>query len=115
MAACSFGRRKRLGLEQLLILGFTLVLAVATATGIASINRNIAVKRESELAAADDRRALLSMRLTMLRRREQATSRAYFLQPSADAQKRFQEAQALFNSTYAELNEAAAAPDAYGG
>ena len=94
---------KRLGLEQLLTLGFALVLAVATAAGIASVERNISVKRESSLAAADADRALLSTRLTMLQQREQATSRAYFLQPSADARKRFNDAQAMFDATYAEL------------
>lgn len=94
---------KRLGLEQLLALGFALVLAVATAAGIASVERNISVKRESALAAADADRALLSTRLTMLQQREQATSRAYFLQPSADARKRFNDARTMFDTTYAEL------------
>ncbi len=103
---------KRLGLEQLLAVGFALVLAVTTAAGIASVERNISVKRESALAAADADRALLSTRLTMLQQREQATSRAYFLQPSADARKRFNDTQVTFDATYAEL--AAKTSDAEG-
>jgi len=103
---------KRLGLEQLLILGFALVLGVAAVIGIASVERNIAVKRSNALTAANGHRALLSMRLTMLQQREQATSRAYFLQPSADALKRYQDARATFVSTYAEL--AASTDDAEG-
>src|ERR1700760_865111 len=95
---------KRLGLEQLLAFGFALVLAVATAAGIASVARNIAVKRASGLAGADANRALLCTRLTMLQQRGQAISRAYFLQPSADAQKRFNDARAMFDATYAELD-----------
>jgi methyl-accepting chemotaxis protein len=94
---------KRFALHHLLISGFALILAVALASGIASVVRNVAVQRESHEAAADAHRALLSMRLTMLQQREQAVSRAYFLQPSADALKRYQEAVTLFNSTYAEL------------
>ena len=102
---------KRLGLEQLLVLGFALVLSVATATGIASVERNLSAQRESALAAADARRALLAMRLTMLQQREQATSRAFFLQPSADATHRYEEAQRMFDATYAELTSATSDPE----
>jgi methyl-accepting chemotaxis protein len=103
---------RRLGLEQFLTLGFALVLAVASAAGITSIERNLAVSRESRLAAAAARRALLATRLTMMQQRGQATSRAYFLQPSADALKRYAESQKLFDATYAEL--AAATSDSEG-
>jgi methyl-accepting chemotaxis protein len=103
---------KRLGLEQLLMLSFSLVLAVATLSGIASVERDLSVSQESALTSADEHRALLSMRLTMLQQREQATSRAFFLQPSPDAIKRFQESREMFNSTYREL--AASTSDAEG-
>jgi methyl-accepting chemotaxis protein len=100
-----------MGLEQLLLLGFALVLAVATASGIASVQRNIAVKRGSAQAAEDDRRALLAMRLTMLQQREQAVSRAYYLQPTPDAIKRYQQARAAFDETYGELAATTADPE----
>jgi methyl-accepting chemotaxis protein len=94
---------KKLGLEQLLFASFGLVLAVATAAGIVAVQRNIAVKGESAKVSADDHRALLATRLTMLQQREQAVSRAYFLQPSADGVKRYQESVNMFAATYKEL------------
>ena len=102
---------KRLGLEHLLMLGFTLVMAVAAASGVMSVERNIAVKKESALAAEDNHRALLATRLTMLQQREQATSRAYFLQPSADAVKRYREAVNMFNATSQELQSDTSDPE----
>ena len=51
---------KKLGLEWLLFTGFSLVMAVATISGITSIASNVAIRRESELAAADAHRALLA-------------------------------------------------------
>jgi methyl-accepting chemotaxis protein len=101
---------KKLGLEWLLFMGFSLVMAVATISGVLSIARNVAVRSESILAAADAHRALLATRLTMLQQREQATSRAYFLQPSADALKRYRDAEALFGATYQNLFDATTAP-----
>jgi methyl-accepting chemotaxis protein len=98
---------KRLGLHHLLILGFSLILIVAIAIGLASVLRNLAVQRESAEAASAAHRALLSMRLTMLQQREQAVSRAYFLQPSQDALTRYRDALSLFNATYAELEAGA--------
>jgi methyl-accepting chemotaxis protein len=100
-----------MGLEQLMLLGFALVLAVAAASGIASVQRNMAVKRGSAQAAADDHRALLAMRLTMLQQRQQAVSRAYFLQPSADAVNRYQQARMMFNATYEELAASTTDPE----
>jgi len=94
---------KRFGLEFLLIVGFALVMAVATATGILSVERNISAKQQSVLVAVDAHRALLATRLTMLQQREQATSRAYFLQPSADALKRYRDSRTMFDATYGEL------------
>ncbi len=101
---------KKLGLEWLLFTGFSLVMAVATISGITSIASNVAIRRESELAAADAHRALLATRLAMLQQREQATSRAYFLQPSADALKRYREAESMFGTTYQELFDATTEP-----
>jgi methyl-accepting chemotaxis protein len=94
---------KKLGLEWLLFTGFSMVMAVATVSGVTSIVRNLSIRRESVLAAADAHRALLATRLTMLQQRQQATSRAYFLQPSADALKRYREAESMFGATYQDL------------
>jgi methyl-accepting chemotaxis protein len=102
---------KRFGLQTLLVVGFALVLAVAVVIGLLSVQRNQTAARESELAAAGAHRALLSARLTMLQQREQATSRAYFLQPSNDALSRFREAQTMFNATYDELAAATTDPE----
>ncbi|HEY9127695.1 MAG TPA: methyl-accepting chemotaxis protein, partial [Acidobacteriaceae bacterium] len=77
----------------------------------ASVLRNLAVQRESAEAAASAHRAFLGMRLTMLQQREQAVSRAYFLQPSPDALKRYNEAVSLFNATYKELSDATTDPE----
>ena len=48
----------------------------------------------------------------MLQQRGQVTSRAYFLQPSADAVKRYEESLKLFNQTFSEL--LSATPDRKG-
>ena len=94
---------KRLGLQQLLVLGFGLLLLIAVFIGALSMYWNLSSERGSAKAAANAHRALLAMRLTMLQQREQAVSRAYFLQPSADAIKRYQQARTMFDATYAEL------------
>ncbi len=102
---------KRMGLESLLVAAFALVLAAVTASGVSSALCNLAIKRESTLTAAEAHRALLATRLTMLQQREQATSRAYFLQPAPDALKRYREAEVLFDATYAELGAATTEPE----
>lgn len=99
---------KKMGLEALLIAGFALVMALAVATGISAIQLSRSFKAESKLASDDSQRALLASRLTMLQQREQATSRAYFLQPSADAAKRYGDSEANFKLTFQKLEELAA-------
>jgi methyl-accepting chemotaxis protein len=96
---------KRLGLEQLLMLAFGLVLAVVCATGVASVMQNLASSREGTLADENAQRELLAMKLTMLQQRGQVTSRAYFLQPSADAIKRYEDSQKSYDETYAQLTK----------
>jgi methyl-accepting chemotaxis protein len=102
---------KRLGLQQLLVLGFGLLLLIAVSIGALSIYWNLNSQQSSAIAAANAHRALLAMRLTMLQQREQAVSRAYFLQPSADAIKRYQQARTMFDATYAELAEMTTDPE----
>jgi hypothetical protein len=75
----------RLGLQQLLGAGFGLLMVIAMVTGAQSVQRDLESKRISSLAAQHARRALLAEHLIMLQQRQQATSRAYFLQPSGDA------------------------------
>ena len=94
---------RRLGLEQLLFASYGLMMAVASTLGIVAVVRNMAVKTESAQVAGDAHRAFLAMKLTMLQQREQAVSRAYFLQPSADGVKRYREALQSFDETYEEL------------
>jgi methyl-accepting chemotaxis protein len=94
---------KRLGLEQMLVLGFALVLALSTITGVMSVQRNLAVKRSTHLAAQESRMAYLTMKLTMLQQREQATVRAYYLQPSPDPIKRYEAGKVMFKEAYDEL------------
>lgn len=94
---------KKMGLEALLIAGFALIMALAVATGLSAIQLSRSFKAESVLASQDSLRALLASRLTMLQQREQATSRAYFLQPTADAAKRYRESEANFEATYQKL------------
>ena len=99
---------KKMGLEALLIAGFALIMALAVATGFSAIQLSRSFKAESKLASEDSQRALLASRLTMLQQREQATSRAYFLQPSADAAKRYRESETNFQTTYEKLAALAA-------
>jgi methyl-accepting chemotaxis protein len=94
---------KRLGLKQLLMLGFAMVLGIAVITGALSVQHNLSVKRGVAVAAAESHLAFLSMQLTMLQQREQATSRAYFLQPAPNAIQRYEEARNKFDHTYQEL------------
>ena len=94
---------KRMGLEALLIASFGMVMALAVATGFSAIQLSRAFKAESKLASEDAQRALLASRLTMLQQREQATSRAYFLQPTPDAAKRYRDSETSFEATYQNL------------
>jgi CHASE3 domain sensor protein len=94
---------KRLGMQQLLALGFGLMLAVAAAIGLLSVQTDLKMERNSLLAAQDARRALLAEHLVMLQQRQQATSRAFFLQPSKDAQQRFDDATREFATTFEQL------------
>jgi methyl-accepting chemotaxis protein len=101
----------RLGLQQLLGAGFGLLMVIAMVTGAQSVQRDLESKRISSLAAQHARRALLAEHLIMLQQRQQATSRAYFLQPSGDAHQRYEEALRAFASTYEELQSLTAEPD----
>ena len=103
---------KRLGLEQLISLGFGLVLLAATIAGAVSIFGHLQVQKSSDTASRDAGNALLAEQLAMLQQREQATSRAYFLQPAEHGDQRCIEAAQKFAATYEKLragsNDAAA-------
>jgi methyl-accepting chemotaxis protein len=101
---------KKLGLELLLIVSFGAVMLVTAATGVTSLLRDISMRKQTESAAADAHLALLATRLTMLQQREQATSRAYFLQPAPDAIKRYDDARTKFDATYNELRKLVSDP-----
>src|SRR5579863_1568908 len=101
---------KRLGLQQLLALGFGLLLVVATVIGSLSIQGNLSIERSNSLVAQDARRVQLAEHLVMLQQRQQATSRAYFLLPSADALERFRESARGLESAFDELRELAGDP-----
>jgi methyl-accepting chemotaxis protein len=103
---------KKLGLEILLIMSFGAVMLVAVATGVTSLLGDIGMRKQTESAADDAHLALLATRLTMLQQREQATSRAYFLQPAPDAIKRYQDARKNFDATYSDLRQLAGDPAA---
>ena len=94
---------KRLGMQQLLASGFGLMLAVATAIGLLSVQTDLKMERASLLAAQDAHRAELAEHLVMLQQRQQATSRAFFLQPSKDARQRFDDATREFATTFEQL------------
>jgi methyl-accepting chemotaxis protein len=96
---------KRFGMRQLLLLGFGLLLAVLIAIGILSVESSLNGERTNSLAALDAQRALLAEHLIMLQQRQQATSRAYFLQPSEDAHHRFEDATNDFSSTFDKLQQ----------
>jgi methyl-accepting chemotaxis protein len=95
---------KRLGLGQLITLGFGVVLLSATIAGLASIRGLVLVQKSSASAAAQARNALLAEQLAMLQQREQATSRAFFLQPAEHGDQRSIEASKKFAATYQQLN-----------
>jgi methyl-accepting chemotaxis protein len=94
---------KRLGLERTIALGFGLVLLLAIIPGIVSIRGHLQVQQYNALAVAETRHALLAQQLAMLQQREQATSRAYFLQPAEHGDQRCAEAAQKFDDTYRQL------------
>ncbi len=100
---------KGFGLEKLLALSFAMVLITAGAAGLISIHGQRVVQRSSNAAAVEAGHALLAQRLAMLQQREQATSRAFFLQPAEHGDKRCEEAARDFGSILDKLS--ADAPD----
>jgi methyl-accepting chemotaxis protein len=96
---------KRIGLQQLLALGFGLLLVVSGLTGALTIQQSRSAETGSAAMALEARRALLAEHLVMLQQRQQATSRAYFLLPSQDARQRFDEATRDFASTFRQLDQ----------
>jgi methyl-accepting chemotaxis protein len=94
---------KRFGMQQLISLGFGLLLIVTGLIGTLGVTTSLGVQRMNRQAELDSQRALLAEHLVMLQQRQQATSRAFFLQPSADARKRFDEATRDFQATYSKL------------
>ncbi|HEY1499376.1 MAG TPA: methyl-accepting chemotaxis protein [Acidobacteriaceae bacterium] len=94
---------KHLGLEQLVGLGFGLVLLAAMIAGGVSIAGNRRVQRYSASATIASHHALLAQQLAMLQQREQATSRAFFLQPAEHGDRRCIEAGQQFASIYRQL------------
>jgi len=94
---------KKLGLKQMIALGFGLSLLVSGAIGAISLRITVEARRANLLASENARRALLTEHLIMLQQRQQATSRAYFLSPSADARKRFNAATHDFATTLSQL------------
>jgi methyl-accepting chemotaxis protein len=92
-------------MQQLLTAGFGLLLAVFGAFGILSVEAGLKSEYTNSLAALDAQRALLAEHLIMLQQRQQATSRAYFLDPAQDAHQRFESATNEFASTLDQLQQ----------
>ncbi len=103
---------KRRGLEQLMGLGFGLVLLSAAAAGGISILGDLQVQKSSATAAHEARHALLAEELAMLQQREQATSRAFFLQPAEHGDQRSIEASRKFAAILAQLRADSSDPTA---
>lgn len=76
---------KRRGLEQLMGLGFGLVLLSATIAGVISVRGYLQIQKYNAVAAREARHALLAEQMAMLQQRVQATSRASFFSPKAAA------------------------------
>lgn len=95
---------KRLGLEQLLSYGFGLILLTAATAGLISIRGQVSMRASSSKAAQVAHDALLAQRLAMLQQREQATSRAFFLQPAEHGDQRCLEAAKDFAATFQALS-----------
>ena len=102
---------RKLGLNQLITLGFCLLLAVAAAIGIVAVRTDWKTQHMNVMAVADSRRALLAEHLIMLQQRQQAVARAFFLQPSKDARARFDEATRDLDATFAELQSLTPDPE----
>ncbi len=94
---------KRLGLEQLLAFGFGLVLLTTTIAGLIAIQGQLSVNKSNTAAQREARHALMAQRLAMLQQREQATSRAFFLQPAEHGDQRCAEAARDFAGIYDQL------------
>ena len=103
---------KRLGLEQLISFGFGLVLLAATVAGVVSIRGHIEVRESSAAAAKDAHNALLATQLAMLQQREQATSRAFFLNPAEHGDQRCIEAAQKFAAISRQLRTESTDPAA---
>ncbi len=103
---------KRLGMQQLISFGFGLLLVVTGLIGALAVSTSLGVQRLNRQAEIDAKRALLAEHLVMLQQRQQATSRAFFLQPSADAHHRYDLAAQDFETTYEQLD--AITPEAEG-
>ena len=95
---------KRLGLEQLIALGFGLVVLAAAIAGAVSIRGELEAGQRSEAAAEAAQRGLLAEQLATLQQREQATSRAFFLQPAERGDARCIEAAGKFASILEQLS-----------
>jgi len=94
---------KRLGLEQLLTLGFGLVLLATSIAGLIAIDGQLSLAKGSALTQREAHHALLAQQLAMLQQREQATSRAFFLSPGEHGDERCAEAAHNFGSIYEQL------------
>jgi methyl-accepting chemotaxis protein len=103
---------KRLGLQQLIGLGFGLVLLSATVAGVMSVRGHLQVRRFSADAAREAGHALQAEQLAMLQQREQATSRAFFLQPAEHGDQRSIEAAQQFLSIWEQLRADSPDPEA---
>ena len=95
---------KRRGLEQLMGLGFGLVLLSATIAGVISVRGYLQIQKYSAVAARETRHALLAEQMAMLQQRVQATSRAFFLQPEEHGDQRCLEATKKFATIYDQLS-----------
>jgi len=94
---------RRLGLMQLLALGFGLVLLTAILSGAVAICCLLEMGASGAEFARESHHALMAQHLLMLQQREQATSRAFFLQPAEHGDVRCTEAAHQFAGIYAEL------------
>jgi len=102
---------KRLGLEQLIGFGFGLVLLSAMLAGGISIWGYIQVQHYGASAAMQARHALWAEQMLMLQQREQATSRAFFLQPGEHGDQRCAEAAQKFAATFKQLSAEVTDPE----
>ena len=108
ISACGKARTmKKIGLGQLLALGFGVVVLTAVVAGITLMRGQIAIQKSATDADGMQNRALLVQKLAMLQQREQATSRAFFLQPADHGDERCLDAAKQFASTLAKLKEQA--------